>query len=209
MVRIIRIKPLRSLTIKPCLSSTKIVRDLINDEEIPGDDDYFTVRSFFPDIKIKFGDGAMERWSLEGYYNSYLATSFEGSITGMRGSIGAIDDAIKSASEAVNERIKENHWNFYKNTFSSRILGGGKQIIIQTRWASDDLTGRLLNEFPDRCYLLSMKALDENGLSICEDLYSTKDLLLKRATLDESFWLANYMQTPIDIQGALYGVFYL
>lgn len=186
---------------------SKTVRDLINDAEIQGDSNYYVVNSFFPDVKIKYGDAAMERWSLEGYYNSYLATSFDGSITGMRGTIGIIDDPIKNASEALNERVKESHWSFYKNTFSSRILDGGKQIIIQTRWASDDLTGRLLQEFPERCYVLSMKALDENGNSICEDLYSTKNLQRKKATLDESFWLANFEQMPIDIQGALYSGF--
>jgi len=186
---------------------SKTVRDLIQDEEIGGDDDYFVVNSFFPHVKIKYGDAAMERWSLEGYYNSYLATSFDGSITGMRGSIGIIDDPIKNAKEALNERVKEAHWDFYKNTFYSRMLDGAKQIIIQTRWATDDLTGRLFQEYPERCFVLSMKALDEAGISICEDLYSTKNLLSKKATLDESFWLANYEQTPIDIQGALYSGF--
>lgn len=186
---------------------SKTVRDLINDEEIIGDMDYFVVRSFFPDVKIKYGDAAMERWSLEGYYNSYLATSFDGSITGMRGSVGIIDDPIKNAEEAVNDNTKDKHWNFYKNTFSSRILDGGKQIIIQTRWATNDLAGRLISAFSDRCYVLSMQALDKHERSLCEDLYSTKDLLKKRATLDDNIWSANYMQIPIDLKGALYGEF--
>ena len=186
---------------------SKTVRDLINDIEVAGDNNSFVVTSFFPELKIKYGDAAMERWSLEGYYNSYLATSFEGSITGMRGSIGIIDDPIKNAREALNDRIKISHWDFYKNTFASRMLDGAKQIIIQTRWASDDLSGKLLAEHGDRCYVLSMTALTEDGRSLCEDLYSTEDLLRKKATIDENIWLANYMQTPIDIQGSLYSGF--
>lgn len=182
----------------------KSVRDTIEDEEIKGYDDYFVVNSFFPKVKIKFGDGAMNLWSLEGAYMSYLASSFEGSITGMRGNIGIIDDPIKNAEEAVNERVKEHHWDFYKNTFASRMLEGAVQFIIQTRWATDDLAGMLLKEFPDRCYELKMPALDENGNSLCEDLYSTEDLLQKKATLDEHIWLANYMQEPIDLRGSLY-----
>ena len=55
---------------------------------------------------------------------SYLATGFDGSITGMRGNIGIIDDPIKNAEEAVNESVKEKHWRFYKNTFASRMLDG-------------------------------------------------------------------------------------
>lgn len=149
----------------------------------------------------------MERWSLEGSYMSYLATSFDGSITGMRGHIGIIDDPIKNDKEAVNDRKKEEIWSFYKNTFASRVLDGGLTIVIQTRWASDDLAGKLLAEFPDRCYELRMEALDQDGNSICESLYSTRDLQKKKATLDEHIWLANYMQVPVDLKGSLYGTF--
>ena len=186
---------------------SKTVRDLINDGEIMGDADYFAVRSFFPYVRIKHGDAAMERWSLDAYYNSYLATSFDGSITGMRGSVGIIDDPIKNAKEAVNDNVKAEHWNFYKNTFASRILDGGKQIVMQTRWATDDLAGMLIDAFPERCHVLSMKALDENGMSLCEDLYGTADLRRKKATLDDHVWGANFMQAPIDLKGALYGGF--
>lgn len=189
------------------LTFSKSVREAINDLEIQGDDDYYVVNSFFPDVKIKYGDAAMERWSLIGSYMSYLATSFDGSITGMRGHIGIIDDPIKNASDALNDNVKDNIWNFYKNTFASRILDGGLTIVIQTRWASDDLAGRLLSNFPNRCFELKLKALNEEGKSICEDLYSTKDLLMKKETLDEDIWLANYMQEPIDKKGALYGKF--
>ncbi|HJA40815.1 MAG TPA: phage terminase large subunit [Firmicutes bacterium] len=184
----------------------KSVRDAIEDKEIIGNDDYYVVGSFFPDVRIKQGDGAMNLWTLEGAYMSYLATSFDGAITGMRGNIGIIDDPIKNAEEAVNERVKEKHWDFYKNTFSSRMLDGAIQVIIQTRWATDDLAGKLLQEFPDRCYVLKMPALVD-GKSLCEDLYSTVDLLNKKETLDEHIWLSNYMQEPIDLRGALYGEF--
>lgn len=138
---------------------------------------------------------------------SYLGTSFGGKLTGMRGNIIIVDDPIKSDKEAVNETVKESHFTFYKNTLTSRILPNALQIIVQTRWATDDLAGRLLAEYPHRCYVLSLPALDENEKSICEDLYPTEDLLQKRATLDEHIWLANYMQQPIDIKGVLYRAF--
>lgn len=184
----------------------KSVRDTIEEEQVNGDDNDFVVNSFFPSLKIKAGDGAMNRWALEGkdVYNSYLASSFDGSITGMRGNIGIIDDPIKNKEEAFNERVKEKHWDFYKNTFASRMLDGAIQFIIQTRWASDDLAGKLLANFPERCYELKIPALTEAKQSLCQDLYSTSDLLQKQNTLDEEIWLANYMQEPIDKRGALY-----
>lgn len=185
----------------------KTVRDTIEDDENKLDEKHFVVKSFFPDVKIKRGDGAMNLWSLEGQYMSYLASSFEGSITGMRGNLGIIDDPIKNKAEAYNENVKETHWDFYKNTFSSRMLPGALKIIILTRWATDDLAGKLLAEMPERCYELKMPVLKEDGTSLCESLYPTEDLLQKKATIDEDIWGANYMQEPVDKKGALYPAF--
>lgn len=183
----------------------KTVREMIQDTEIKGVDDYFVPTSFFDNLKIKQGDGAMNLWSLEGSYMSYLATSFGGSITGMRGSIGIIDDPIKNKEEAVNERVKESHWDFYKNTFLSRMVEGALQIIIMTRWATDDLAGRLIKEFGDECYVLEMPVLSENREPLCDEILSLEAIEGKRKGIDEDIFLANYMQQPVDITGALYG----
>lgn len=189
---------------------SKIVRNMVEAEESRGEEDSYVTKTFFPELRIKYGDAAVMNWSLEGSYDSYLATSFDGTLTGMRGNIGIIDDPIKNAKEARNDAVKEAHYDFYKNTFSSRMLPGALQIIVQTRWAMDDLAGRILQDFPDDCYVLELTALtedNETGVSTCEDLYPTDDLQIKRKTIDEEIWSANYMQVPIDKQGALYGEF--
>ena len=150
------------------------------------------------------------KWSLEGSYASYLATSFDGTVTGMRGNIIIIDDPIKNDKEAANDAVKDSHWNYLKNTLSSRALPGALWIIVLTRWATDDLAGRLLDAYPDKCHVLKLTALDTDspdGVSTCEDLFPTEDLQDKRETLDENIWGANYMQVPVDKKGALYGGF--
>ena len=186
---------------------SKTVRGMVQEEQIEQDENSYVCTSFFPDVKIKYGDAAVMKWSLENSYSSYLATSFDGTVTGMRGDIVIIDDPIKNDKEAVNEDVKNGHYNYYKNTLKSRMLPDALQIIVQTRWATDDLAGRLLAEYPDKCYELKITALDENDKSTCEDLYPTADLLDKRETIEEHIWLANYMQEPIDKKGALYGTF--
>lgn len=72
----------------------------------------------------------------------------------MRGNIGIVDDPIKNKEEAVNERAKDNHWDWHKNTSLSRMVEGAIQIIIMTRWATDDLAGRLIAAYPDECFVL-------------------------------------------------------
>lgn len=187
----------------------RTTRDMVQEEGEPGEDSY-TTRDFFPHVKVKYGDASVMKWSLEGSYASYLATSFDGTVTGMRGNIIIIDDPIKNAKEAANEAVKEAHWNYLKNTLSSRALPGALWIIVLTRWATDDLAGRLIETYQDKCHVLKLTALDTDspdGTSTCEDLFPTEDLQDKRETLDNDIWGANYMQTPIDKKGALYGEF--
>lgn len=106
----------------------------------------------FPNVRIKRGDGAMNLWSLEGGYNNYLATSPGGTATGFGASLLVVDDLIKSYEEACNEATKEKHWEWFTNTMLSRLEEGGKIIIIMTRWASDDLAGKALEELPESGY---------------------------------------------------------
>ncbi len=185
------------------ISFSKTVRNTIQLEEYHD----FVPVSFFPELKIKEGDGAADKWALKNAYMSYLGTSFTGKLTGMRGNIIIVDDPIKNAEEAVNEKVKQGHFDFYKNTLTSRMLPNALQIIIQTRWATDDLAGKIITEYTERCYVLQLAVLDKYDKSICESLYPTEDLIRKKETLDKTIWLANYMQQPIDIKGALYGKF--
>lgn len=188
----------------------RTTRDMVAEEPEPGEEDTYTTRDFFPEVKLKYGDSSVMKWSLEGSYASYLATSFDGTVTGMRGNIIIIDDPIKNDKEAVNEAVKEGHFNYLKNTLSSRALPGALWIIVLTRWATDDLAGMVLKKYPDKCYVLSLTALTVDGpegVSTCEDLFPTEDLQDKRETLDKHMWGANYMQRPVDLEGGLYGKF--
>lgn len=180
------------------------VRDAIEDEEILDDDNYYTVRSFFPSLELKQGDSSVKKWALEGSYKSYIAAGFDGTITGMRANLLVIDDPIKNYEESVNDKVKEKHYKFWKNTSTSRCLPGALQIIIQTAWASDDLAGRIVAEHPDRCHVLKMKAIQEDETSLCEDLYPIADLNEKKEAMDEDVFEANFQQEPIDKKGALY-----
>ena len=164
----------------------------------------------FPNVRIKRGDGAMNLWSLEGGYNNYLATSPGGTATGFGASLLIMDDLIKSYEEACNEGLKEKHWEWFTNTMLSRLEEGGKIIIIMTRWASDDLAGRALEELPESGYKIkhiNMKALQDDGTMLCEDVLSRKSYEAKKKVMGEDVVSANYQQEPIDLKGRLYTSF--
>ncbi len=192
------------------LSTTfsKGVRDTINEVKA---DKYKPVYSdVFPDTRIKRGDGAMNLWSLEGGYNNYLATSPTGTATGFGASLMIIDDLIKNAEEAHNENVKEKHWEWFTNTMLSRLEEGGKIIIIMTRWSSDDLAGKALEFYEEQgipVKHITMKALQDDGTMLCEDVLSKKSYEQKIAAMGEDIAEANYQQKPIDLKGCLYTSF--
>lgn len=187
---------------------SKNVRNSIQEEKA---DQYKPVfRDVFPNVSIKRGDGAMNLWSLEGGYNNYLATSPTGTATGFGCSLMIIDDLIKNAEEAYNEGVKEKHWDWFTNTMLSRLEEGGKIIIIMTRWASDDLAGKALEHYKEqgaRIKHISMKALQDDGTMLCEEVLSRKSYEDKKKAMGEDIASANYQQEPIDLKGCLYPSF--
>lgn len=161
----------------------------------------------FPDVKIKQGDAAMNMWSLEGQYSSYLATSPSGTATGFGCSLMIIDDVIKNAQEANNQLTKQSHYEWFTNTMLSRLEESGKIIIIMTRWASDDLAGRIINHFKDDAEVISLKALQDDGTMLCEDVLSRESYEEKKKLMSPDIFYANYQQEPIDLKGQLYTSF--
>lgn len=187
---------------------SKAVRNTIS--EIKADPNKIVYSDIFPDIRIKKGDGAMNLWSLEGQYSNYLATSPTGTATGFGANIIIIDDLIKNAEEAYNENILEKHWEWFTNTMLSRLETGGKIIIIMTRWHSQDLAGKALEQLKETGYVIkhiSMKALQDNGEMLCEELLPLLEYEKKVKTMGQDIASANYQQEPIDLKGRLYTSF--
>lgn len=187
---------------------SKNVRNDIMEEK--ADQNRIVFSDIFPGVRIKRGDGAMNLWSLEGGYNNYLATSPTGTATGFGASLLIIDDLIKNAEEANNELTKEKHWTWFTDTMLSRLEEGGKIIIIMTRWASDDLAGRALDHFREagaRIRHISMKALQDDGTMLCDEVLSRKSYEAKIRAMGADIASANYQQEPIDLKGRLYTSF--
>lgn len=187
---------------------SKNVRNTIQEEK--ADKSRMVFSDIFPGVRIKRGDGAMNLWSLEGGFNNYLATSPTGTATGFGADLMIIDDLIKSAKEAYNENVKEEHWNWFTNTMLSRLEEGAKIIIIMTRWATNDLAGKALQYFKEqgtKIRHVSMKALQDDGRMLCEDILSRKSYESKTRAMGKDIALANYQQEPIDIKGKLYTKF--
>ena len=188
--------------------STTFAKNVRNDiQEIKADRDRIVYSDIFPDINIKRGDASMDMWSLDGGYNSYLATSPGGTATGFGASLLIIDDIIKNAEEAYNENVKAKHWDWLTNTMLSRLEEGGKILIIMTRWASDDLAGRAIEHFGNAAKVITMQALQPDGSMLCDEILSRRSYEEKVRAMGADIASANYQQEPIDLKGQLYSSF--
>lgn len=188
--------------------STAFSKQVRNTIQMIKADPYIVVYSdVFPGVRIQQGDGAMNLWSLSGGHQNYLATSPSGTATGFGANIMILDDVIKNAMECYNANIKQALWDWFTGTMLSRLEENGKIIIVMTRWATDDLTGRALKHFGDlglKIKHIVMKAKQEDGTMLCDDILSAKSYDIKQATMPRDIFLANYQQEPVDIKGRLY-----
>lgn len=205
--RIINVSYAQTVTEK--LSNT--VRSVVQNAVCTNDELSIVFSDIFP--HTRFGKGPINEWYMDkSPVTSFKATSIGGQLTSFGGDIGIIDDPIKDHYIANNAVEKHKIYEWYKNTFRSRV-NNGKTIIIMTRWADDDLIGRIKTDFDligIRYSEFLRKAYDEEtDTMLCEELYSKEqynnNFLL--AGEDLSIFLANYQQQPISARGKLYGSF--
>lgn len=86
---------------------------------------------------------AVDDWELT-TAGGMRATGIDGGLTGTSADIAIIDDPHKDRAEADSPAAKEAVWNFWSGTLVPRLAPKAPVILIQTRWAKDDLAGRVL-----------------------------------------------------------------
>lgn len=183
------------------------VRNIIQQ---PKEDDRQIVYSDVFDTKVADGQAQKSKWTVEGGYNSYRATSPGGSSTGYGASLMIIDDLIKGSREAFDMPLLEQQWNWFVDTMLSRLEDGAKLIIIMTRWSTKDVAGRGLVKFKEAGYNvkhINMKAMNDNGEMLCDDILSRKSFEIKKKLQSPEIFNANYQQEPIDKNGGMYKKF--
>jgi hypothetical protein len=94
-------------------------------------------------VEVSREERAASDWGLSGHEGGLLTAGIGGPLTGRGANLLIVDDPIKNAEQAHSDTIRNNHWDWWQSTASTRIEPGGCAIIIATRWHHDDLSGRL------------------------------------------------------------------
>ncbi len=102
-------------------------------------------QKLFENAQLKQDSRNVEHWNTTAG-GQFLAAGVGGGVTGHGAHIFIIDDPVKDAEEADSETVRENHWDWWSSTASTRVAPGGGVLVIQTRWHDDDLSGRMLRQ---------------------------------------------------------------
>lgn len=185
---------------------SKAVRDEIMTEKI--DPSSIVYSDIFP-TRIKKGSAKARSWQTNlSQMPNYLSTSPRGTATSFGADLMIIDDLVKDAYEAMNERILEEHWSWFSDTMLSRLTGPKKLIIIGTRWSTRDIIGRYkakLDEIGKEYVEVKLKLYDEEtGETLCKEFFSREEYFERKQMQSNEIFMANYQQEPIDMKNQLY-----
>jgi predicted phage terminase large subunit-like protein len=165
-----------------------------------------------PEFKNVFGFGCSEDTKAADFWmnergGSFFAAGMSTAIPGRRALLGLIDDPVKGREEADNPKNLDKQWNWYLNDFYPRLLPKARQIIIQTRWAEADLSGRVLEREASRWSVLKLpmeaRESDPLGRAYGERLWPEwfTDEMVQTAKMDNRAWNALYQQDPAPEDG--------
>ena len=139
---------------------------------------------------------------------SYYSVGAGGSLTGRGAHVLLIDDIVKDREAADSTIESENVWNWYSSTARTRLHPGGGVALVMTRWAVDDLAGRLLEQAridpnADQWTVLNFPALAEEdepnrkkGEALHPVRYDRDSYLRIKASIQPRDWAALYCGKP-------------
>lgn len=164
-------------------------------------------------IRLSESNAATKDWGVSEQSGGMISTGIGGSITGQGADLMIIDDPIKNMKEASSKLIRDNIWDEWEATLSTRLHNGASVIVIMTRWHEDDLIGRLLTRSPYDWVRLRLPALAEEddlmgrevGQSLCPELgFDEEWAESKQIAVGSRTWNALYQQRPSPAGGSIF-----
>jgi predicted phage terminase large subunit-like protein len=180
-----------------------------------------TYQQIFTSTKLREDSQASGKWKTTSD-GMYYAAGAGSNIAGFRGGIGIGDDLLSEKTALSKlERQKINDW--WLPGFMTRMLPGAPVVLINTRWAVDDISGYNLtlaksNPKADQWEIISIPAiLDEPaakllglpvGGSYWPEFWPIEQLEITRANMIQSngarHWSALYLQSPVLDDGNIF-----
>lgn len=178
-------------------------------------------QAIFPNTVLKRDVQSAGRWDTT-KKGRFVARGAGQGIAGRRAHISIVDDAL---NEQTNDTGRKEINAWYRKGLRTRLLPRGAEIIINTRWFVEDLSGFMIKidakssrpwkiiKIPALLDLeastMLRKGLPANdtrfavGTSFWPEFWPTELLLEKKETMPTMEWAALYMQDPVNSEGSI------
>ena len=128
-----------------------------------------------------------------------------GPITGRDVDICICDDLIKGHSDCT-PTLLDKLYSWYQNILIPRLEPWSKLFMLGTRWHSQDVIGRLMQEQPDKYRFITIRALEDDGTCIWSNRYDPKFFIDRKDEVGERVFNAQYQGQPLDETGDFFNL---
>jgi len=163
----------------------------------------------FPNVALRHDSKAAGRWATNAN-GDYFAIGVGGTVTGKGADLLIIDDPHseqEAALAATDPTVFDKVFEWYTSGPRQRLQPGGSIVLVMTRWAKRDLTGKICQSIIDRdgdvWDIISLPAILPNGRPLWPEFWSLDELSKLREELPLPKWQAQYQQDPTSEQGAI------
>lgn len=174
----------------------RMIRNLVEDEKY---------KELFPSVALSVDSKAAGRWNTNLGGEAFFIGK-GGAMTGRGGDVVILDD-ILDEQDALSETAMENTFEWYTSGPRQRLQPNGSIIVINTRWKTDDLSGRLLrqqgNLKADQWELLEFPAILPSGNPLWPGFWSKDELEKVKLSIGLKKWNAQWQQQPTNDSGAI------
>lgn len=169
-------------------------------------------RAIFPGVGLADDSKSSKRFHIEGNMGgvehltkqrgAFYGVGVGGPLTGRGAHLLLIDDPVKNREDAESEVIRKKTKDWYTSTAYTRLMPGGRIVVIQTRWHEDDLSGWLLEQHKQEGWVvLNLPAIDDDGNALWPEQYPVEVLDKIRQAVGPRDWSALYQQRPAPDSG--------
>ena len=163
----------------------------------------------FPNVALRSDSKAAGRWSTNAN-GEYFAIGVGGTVTGKGADLLIIDDPHseqEAALAAGDPSVYDKVFEWYTSGPRQRLQPGGSIVVVMTRWAKRDLTGKIVQGMMDRdgdeWEIIELPAILPSEKPLWPEFWSYEELDKLRIELPLSKWQAQYQQNPTSEEGAL------
>jgi len=162
-------------------------------------------KELFPNMLLSVDSKAAGRWNTQQGGEAFFIGK-GGAMTGRGGDVIILDD-ILDEQDAMSDTAMENTWEWYTSGPRQRLQPNGAIVVINTRWKTDDLSGRLLKMHgqvkSDQWELLEFPAILPSGGSLWPGFWPIDELEKVKMSIGLKKWNAQWQQQPTNEDGAV------